>query len=173
MFFLFGPSGTDRVFQKDQLALIEQTAYSWRANWPFCLWSKTLVLSGQKCCAFPRIVFHLLSFGRERAAFWPFWDTSLVPEGPIGIYGIRGLFYKGQLALLEHAVCSIRAKLKIVSNIYFEYISSIYLIYIFWFICDICFFLFGPSGTHIVFQVMGQLALIEQIACSRRANWPF
>ena len=42
-------------------------------------------------------------------AFWPSWNTSPVPEGPIGSSGIRGLFYKGQLALLEHVVCSIRA----------------------------------------------------------------
>ena len=67
MFFLFGPSGTnvvfqegqnpgfgpyrtDHVIQKGQSALIEQTACSKRGNWPF--WIRTRVPRGPKCCAF-------------------------------------------------------------------------------------------------------------------------
>ena len=69
--------------------------------------------------------------------------------------------------------CSRRAKLKIVSNIYIR----IYIKYVFDIHFDLyvtCIFSFGPSATHVAFQegINAGLALKEQIACARRANWP-
>ena len=105
---------------------------------------------------------------RESAAFWPSWNTSPVPEGPIGPSGTRGLFYKGQLAILEHAVCSIRAKTRILALLEHDvcsrreskYISNIYLIYI-RNICLILFSIWPFWNTVLVGQMLLTFFIVQ------------
>ena len=139
--FQEAPYRIDRMFQKRQLALLKQDSCSKMAKTLVCKAQKTLyarylcsralslkakracddrvsciqekTINGIQCAPGSRRILALLEHvGYSIRANWSFWNTWSV------------LYYKSQnpdfVPPGKHDVCSRRAKLKIVSNIYFD-----------------------------------------------------